>query len=34
MDREEQEALDWWYEEALCNYEEDTVDEVFDGYDF
>ena len=27
------EILDWWWDEALCNYDEDSKGEVFDGYD-
>ena len=30
---EEQEALDYFYDEMLCNLDEDEKEEVFDGYD-
>ena len=29
----DQEALDYLYDEMLCNYDDDEQDEVFDGYD-
>lgn len=30
---EEIEALDYLYDEFLCNYDEDESGEAFDGYD-
>lgn len=30
---EEIEALDYWYEEVLSNYDDDEKGEVFDSYD-
>lgn len=29
----DQEALDYLYDEMLCNCDDDEQDEVFDGYD-
>lgn len=33
MSGEEQEALEYWYGEALSAYTEEAAGEVFDGYD-
>lgn len=32
-DEEEIDALDFFYEEMLCNYDEEEIGEIFDGYD-
>lgn len=33
MNNFDQEALDYLYDERLCNYDADEQDEAFDGYD-
>lgn len=33
MNNFNQEALDYLYDEMLCNCDDDEQDEVFDGYD-
>lgn len=32
-EKEEQEVLDYWYDEALCNLDEDEKSEIWDDID-